>query len=135
MQSVNLTHASVPLSFDIKSIRSDQILVWNDRVQREVTGGRPICLNKYLHLAEVLYLPSQLERLIGETKRDQSEFGFAQLRLVVCFLHWSNLKEKPIEQYDSPLVLLPVQLQKKKGIRDTYYLDVVSSEAEINPVI
>ncbi|MAT72637.1 MAG: DNA helicase [Planctomycetaceae bacterium] len=135
MQSVNLTHASVPLSFDIQSIRPGQILVWNDRLHREVTGGKPISLNKYLNFSEVLYLPSQLERLIAEARRDQSEFGFAQLRLVICFLHWANLKEKPVEQYDSPLVLLPVQLRKKKGIRDTYYLDVVSTEAEINPVI
>jgi hypothetical protein len=68
-------------------------------------------------------------------RRDQSEFGFVQMRLVVCFPHWANLKEKRVEQYDSPLVLLPVQLRKKKGIRDTYYLDVVSSDAEINPVV
>ncbi|MEX0938807.1 MAG: AAA domain-containing protein [Pirellulales bacterium] len=135
MQSVNLTHASVPLSFDIQNIRPDQILVWSDQMRREVTGGKPISLNKYLNFSEVLYLPSQLERLIAETKRDQSEFGFAQLRLVVCFLHWANLKEKPVEQYDSPLVLLPVQLRKMKGIRDTFYLDVISSEAEVNPVI
>jgi len=135
MQSVNLTHASVPLSFDIKNIRPDQILIWNDTLQKEVTAGRPLSLNKYLNFKEVLYLPSQLERLISETKRDQAEFGFAQLRLVICFLHWANLKENPVEQYDSPLVLLPVQLKKKKGIRDTFYLEAISSEAEINPVV
>lgn len=135
MQSVNLTHASVPLSFDIQNIRPDQILIWNDKLQREVTAGKPLSLNKYLNFTEVLYLPSQLERLIAETKRDEAEFGFAQLRLVVCFLHWANLKEKPVEQYDSPLVLLPVQLKKKKGIRDTFYLEAMATEAEINPVI
>ena len=90
MQSVNLTHASVPLSFDIKNIRPDQILVWNNKMQREVTAGKPLSLNKYLNFNEVLYLPSQLERLIAEARRDQAEFGFAQLRLVVCFLHWAK---------------------------------------------
>jgi hypothetical protein len=45
------------------------------------------------------------------------------------------LKEKPIERYDSPLVLLPVELKKQKGIRDTYYLEPQSTEAEINPVV
>ncbi len=135
MQTVNLTQASVPLSFDIKSIRLDQILVWNEKLQKEVSAGKPLSLNKYLNFTEVLYLPSQLKRLIAEARRDQAEFGFAQLRLVACFLHWANLKEKPIEQYDSPLVLIPVQLKKKKGIRDTFYLEAMSSEAEINPVI
>ncbi len=57
------------------------------------------------------------------------------MRLVICFLHWANLKEKPIERFDSPLVLLPVELKKKKGIRDTYYLEAVSAEAEVNPVV
>ena len=135
MQTVNLTHASVPLSFDITNIRPDQILVWNDSLHAALTGGEPISLNKYLNFAEALYLPSMLDRIMAESKRDQAEFGFGQLRLVICFLHWANLKEKPVERFDSPLVLLPVELKKKKGIRDTYYLEAVSSEAEVNPVI
>ena len=135
MQSVNLTHSSVPLSFDVKNIRPDSVLVWNDNVQREFMTGKPVSLNKFLNFAEAIYLPSVLDRTIAEARRDQAEFGFAQLRLVVCFLHWANLKEKPIEQFDSPLVLVPVKLTKKKGIRDTYWLEVVESEAEINPVV
>ena len=135
MQTVNLTHASVPLSLDIRNIRSDQILTWNDRLQSDLCVGKPLSLNKYLNFAEALYLPGVLDKIIAEARRDQAEFGFAQLRVVACFLHWANLKEKPIEQYDSPLVLLPVQLKKKKGIRDTYSLEVLSSEAEVNPVI
>jgi len=135
MQTVNLTHASVPLVFDIKNIRSDQILTWNDVLHKAVTNGTPISLNKYLNFAEALYLPAVLDHIIAEAKRDQAEFGFAQLRLVICFLHWTNLKEKPPEHFDSPLVLLPVELRKKKGIRDTYSLEPLSVEAEINPVV
>ena len=135
MQTVNLTHASVPLSFDIKNIRPDQILVWNDSLHAALVGGEPISLNKYLNFAEALYLPSMLDRIMAESRRDQAEFGFGQLRLVICFLHWANLKEKPVDRFDSPLVFLPVELRKKKGIRDTYYLEAVTAEAEINPVI
>ena len=80
MQSVNLTEASVPLSFDTQSIRAEQILIWNDRLQRRFTAGKEVSLNKYLNFSEVLYLPGQLERLISEIRRDQAEFGFAQLR-------------------------------------------------------
>ncbi|MGO9110943.1 MAG: DUF4011 domain-containing protein, partial [Thermoguttaceae bacterium] len=135
MQTVNLTHASVPLSFDITSIRPDQILIWNDALHAALTGGEPISLNKYLNFSEALYLPSMLDRIMAESNRDQAEFGFRQLRLVICFLYWANLKEKPFERFDSPLVLLPVELKKKKGIRDTYSLQAVSSEAEVNPVV
>jgi len=136
MQTVNLTHASIPLSFDIKNIRPDQVLVWNDSLHAALCGeGEPISLNKYLNFAEALYLPSMLDRIIAESNRDQAEFGFGQLRLVICFLHWANLKEKPVERLDSPLVLLPVELKKKKGIRDTYYLAASSTEAEVNPAL
>ncbi len=98
MQTVNLTHASVPLSFDIKNIRPDQILTWNDSLEKAIASGKPISLNKYLNFSEVLYLPSVLDRIIADARRDQAEFGFAQLRLAICFLHWANLKEKPVEQ-------------------------------------
>jgi hypothetical protein len=54
---------------------------------------------------------------------------------VLCFLHWVNLKESPPQRFESPLVLLPVELKKKKGIRDQYTLEMLSTEAEINPVI
>ncbi len=135
MQSVNLTHASVPLSFDIKNIRPDQIFVWNEGRQKEFSAGKSISLNGILNFAEALYLPSFLDRIIADTRRDRAEFGFAQLRLVACFLRWTNLKEKPIQRYDSPLILLPVDLKKQKGVRDTYTLEPQSCEAEINPVV
>ena len=135
MHSVNLTQASVPLSFDIKNIRADQILVWNDTLHKRAASCKPISLNKYLNFAEAIYLPGMLDRILAESRRDRAEFGFSQLRLVACFLYWTNLKETPIEHYQSPLVLLPVELKKKKGIRDTYVLEVSSSEAEINPVV
>ena len=135
MHSVNLTQSSIPLSFDVKNVRPEQILVWNQSAQREFISGRAVSLNKFLNFTEAIYLPGVLDRIIAEARRDEAEYGFAQLRLVVCYLHWANLKERPIEQFDSPLALLPVKLSKKKGIRDTYWLQVLETEAEINPVV
>ncbi|MEQ8788783.1 MAG: AAA domain-containing protein [Pirellulaceae bacterium] len=135
MQTVNLTQASVPLSFDIKNIRPDQILVWGDDLRRRLVSGKPFSLNKHLNFAEAIYLPVVLDRIIADSRRDLAEFGFAQLRLVVCFLHWADLKQQPPERYESPLVLVPVKLTRKRGVRDTYALEALSSEAEINPVI
>jgi hypothetical protein len=135
MQSVNLTHASVPLSFDIQNIRPDQIFVWNGDRQAEFAAGKSISLNRFLNFTEALYLPSMLDRILAEANRDRAEFGFAQLRLVTCFLRWTNLKEKPVQRYDSPLLLLPVELKKQKGIRDAYFLEPQSAEAEVNPVV
>ena len=135
MQTVNLTVGSVPLSFDVNTLRPDQILTWNDDLHSRVVAGKSLPLNTYLRFEEAVYLPGLLDRIRSEAQRDQVEFGFAQLRLVLCFLRWSNLKEKPPERFDSPLVLLPVQLVKKKGVRDTYSLETLSTDAEINPVL
>ncbi len=135
MQSINLTQASIPLLLDIRNIREDQILVWNDGLQQQIVDGKPISLNKHLNFSEALYLPSLLERVIADARRDNNEYGFAQLRLVACFLSWTNLKEKPAERFVSPLVLLPVRLTKHKAVRDTFWLEPLASEAEINPVV
>jgi hypothetical protein len=135
MQSANLTIGSVPLSFDVNSLRPEQILTWNEDLHDRVVSHKPLSLNSSLRFEEAVYLPSLLDRIRLDAQRDQVEFGFAQLRLVICFLRWSNLKEKPPERFDSPLILLPVQLVKKKGVRDTFTLEILSSEAEVNPVL
>jgi predicted DNA-binding WGR domain protein len=135
MQTVNLTWASVPLSFDVQSVRPEQILTWNAGLQHAVVSGNALSLNKYLRFEEAIYLPSVLDEIRNEAQRDQAEFGFAQLRLVLCFLRWSDLKEKPPERFDSPLVLLPVKLTKTKGVRDVHYLEPLGAEAEVNPIL
>jgi predicted DNA-binding WGR domain protein len=134
-QTINLTWASVPLSFDVENIRPEQILTWGHDFKKSVIAGRPVSLNKHLRFEEALYLPGQLDQIRNEARRDLTEYGFAQLRLVVCFLRWTNLKEKPVERFDSPLVLLPVRLTKTKGVRDVFTLEPLSTEAEINPVL
>ena len=58
----------------------------------------------------------------------------AQLRLVVCFLRWHNLKEVQHERINSPL-LLPVELTKKRGVRDSYLMSVPSTIAEVNSTL
>jgi predicted DNA-binding WGR domain protein len=134
-QSINLTWASVPLAFDVNAIRPEQILTANPALQTLLASGATLSLNKYLRFEEAIYLPGQLDAIRNDARRDQSEFGFAQLRLVLCFLRWTNLKVKPAERYVSPLALLPVRLEKSKGVRDVYTLEPQATEAEINPVL
>lgn len=134
-QTVNLTWASVPLVFDVSAIRPEELLTWNEKFRRAVVSGEPIALNRWLRFEEAIYLPGQLDAIRAEAYRDQAEYGFAQLRLVACFLRWTNLKESPPDRYESPLVLVPVRLVKTKGVRDVYTLEPLSSEAEINPAL
>ncbi|MDB6174456.1 MAG: hypothetical protein JWL59_3767 [Chthoniobacteraceae bacterium] len=135
LQTLNLTVASVPMVLDLRSVRLEQLFVWHPALASEIVEGKPMALGKYLRFEDQPYLPGVLDKLIAEARRDRAEFGFAQLRLVLCFLHWHNLKESPEERIISPLLLMPVELSRKKGVRDQYVLLPGTSEAEVNPAL
>lgn len=135
LQTLNLTIASVPVLLDYRNIKLEQLFVWHRELAATVTDGAPMSLGKYLRFEDAPYIPGVLDKIISEARRDRAEYGFAQLRLVLCFLRWNNLKEDKHERIHSPLLLLPVELTKKKGVRDNYVLDPTSSEAEVNPAL
>jgi predicted DNA-binding WGR domain protein len=135
LQTLNLTIASVPVLLDYRNIKLEQLFVWHRELAATVTDGGPMSLGKYLRFEDAPYIPGVLDKIISEARRDRAEYGFAQLRLVLCFLRWNNLKEDKHERIHSPLLLLPVELTKKKGVRDNYVLDPTSSEAEVNPAL
>jgi predicted DNA-binding WGR domain protein len=135
LQTLNLTVASVPLLLDYRNIKLEQLFVWHTELAGTISGGGAMSLGKYLRFEDAPYIPGVLDKIISEARRDRAEFGFAQLRLVLCFLRWNNLKEAPNERIHSPLLLLPVELTKKKGVRDNYVLEPTTSEAEVNPAL
>jgi len=135
MQTLNLTEASVPLMLDYRNIKLEQLFVWHPKLAATVAEGSPMPLGRYLRFEDAPYIPGVLDKIISDARRDRVEFGFAQLRLVLCFLRWNNLKEAKNERIHSPLLLLPVELVKKKGVRDSYVMDPTSTEAEVNPVL
>jgi len=133
--TLNLTTASVPLVLDYRNIRPDQLLYWHEGLSAEILSGRPLPLQKWLRYEEAPYLPGQLDKLISDARRSRAEYGFSQLRLVIAFLRWNNLKEAPQERIHSPLLLLPVELVKRKGVKDHYTLEPQGTEAEVNPAL
>lgn len=135
LQTLNLTVASVPILLDYRNIKLEQLFVWHSELAATVTEGAPLSLGKYLRFEDAPYIPGVLDKIISEARRDRAEYGFAQLRLVLCFLRWNNLKEDKYERIHSPLLLLPCELTKKKGVRDNYVLDPTTSEAEVNPAL
>lgn len=135
LQTLNLTVASVPLLLDYRNIKLEQLFVWHPALAATISEGAPMSLGKYLRFEDAPYIPGVLDKIISEARRDRTEYGFAQLRLVLCFLRWNNLKEAPNERIHSPLLLLPVELTKKKGVRDSYVLAPMNSEAEVNPAL
>ncbi|WP_197325742.1 AAA domain-containing protein [Ralstonia solanacearum] len=133
--NVNLTVASVPLMLQIESVRPEHICTWGGPFADDVTAGRPVSLQQWLRFDDQPYLPAVLDRLIADTRRDRAEYGFSNLRLVIAFLRWHNLKEAPDERILTPLLWLPVELVKRKGVRDQYVIQCENGDAEFNPVL
>ena len=125
----------MPILLDYRNIKLEQLFVWHRELAATVTEGSPMSLGRYLRFEDAPYIPGVLDKIISEARRQWRIHGFAQLRLVLCFLRWNNLKEAKDERIHSPLLLLPVELTKKKGVRDNYVLDPTTSEAEVNPAL
>ncbi|MFM2358024.1 MAG: hypothetical protein RLY16_16, partial [Bacteroidota bacterium] len=133
---VNLTVSSVPTVLHYQSIRPELLFTWNEDLAPKITGAKELILNKYLRFEDHTYLPSSLDKIRVESQRDIQEFGFSQLKLVIAFLNWHNLKEVADERIQSPLLLMPVELKRNKRLKeDHYHLKVLDSVAEVNPVL
>ncbi len=133
--SVNLTVASVPVVTRLESIRVGQLCTWGGSFAEAILSGQQVPLSKWLRFEDQPYLPSALDRIIQDARRNKAEYGFSNLRLVIAFLHWHNLKEAPDERITSPLLWLPVEVAKTKGVRDQYTLCCSSPEGEFNPAL
>ena len=136
MRFVNLTVSSVPIVLHDESIRPELLFTWNPELSEKIIGGKDIILNKYLRFDDHAYLPSSLDRARVESQRDIQEYGFSQLKLVIAFLSWHNLKDEAAERIRSPLLLLPVTLKKNKKVKEDHYvLKTLDNAAEVNPVL
>ncbi|HEX2805913.1 MAG TPA: AAA domain-containing protein, partial [Kineosporiaceae bacterium] len=134
--TLDLTEASVPLLLDARNVRPEQLFTWQPRVIKAVLSGKPITLGSVLRWEEAPYAAGVLDGLISQARRDRSEYGQAQLRLVVAFLRWHDLKGGDRdERISSPLLLLPVTLSKQRGVRDSYLLQAPGSIAAVNPAL
>ena len=133
---VNLTVSSVPVVLHYQSIRPELLFGWTPELAEKITGMKEIVLNKYLRFEDYDWLPSSLDAVRVESQRNVQEYGFSQLRLVIAFLNWHNLKEDAAERIRSPLLLAPVSLKKTKRVREDHYvLQVLDNAAEVNPVL
>lgn len=132
-QTVDLTATSVPQRLDHRRIPAQSLLTWQPAVADALATGKALKLGTYLRFDENPFLSGVLDKIGSQARRDRAEYGFAQLRLVLSFLAWHDLRGAETEVIDSPLLLLPVELVKKKGVRDTYGLEAAATEAEVNP--
>ena len=133
--SINLTEASIPMVMRIESVRADSLCTWKGQFTKDVLAGKAVPLNRWLRFEDQPQIPSQLDRIMQENRRNRNEYGFSSLRLTVAFLHWHNLKEAPEDRISSPLLWLPVEVKRRKGVRDQYVMTSSGSVAEFNPAL
>lgn len=133
--TANLTVGSVPHVLDVESIRLQQLLFTNNEFCESLDSDKPIRLDRWLRFEDYPFLSTSLDRIRLQSSRDAREYGFSQLRLVTAFLRWHNVKEAPNERINSPLILVPASLKKRKGVRDSFELSADAANAEINPAL
>ncbi|HTF28102.1 MAG TPA: DUF4011 domain-containing protein, partial [Flavitalea sp.] len=133
---VNLTVSSVPMVLHYQSINPQSLFTWNTEIAAQIIAQKDIPLNKYLRFEDHAYLNAQLNGIRQHSENDKKEYGFSQLKLVVAFLHWHNLKEGMEERIQSPLLLLPVDLERKKSLKEEKFaLKIIDNAAIVNPVL
>ena len=132
---VGMTEASIPLRMDPKRIDPNSLFIWSGKTAKTLASGKPMPLGEILRFEDAPYLPGVLDRLRSEDRKNRTEVGFSMLRLAVLFLRWHNLKDQAEERIHSPLLLLSVKLEKKKGVRDAYVLTALDEELEVNPIL
>jgi superfamily I DNA and/or RNA helicase/predicted DNA-binding WGR domain protein len=133
---VNLTVSSVPLVLHYQSINPQLLFTWNKEISEHIIAQKDLVLNKYLRFEDHPYLNAQLNGIRQNAESDKKEYGSSQLKLVIAFLHWHNLKEAPGERIQSPLLLLSVRLERKKSLKEErFILEIVDTHAMVNPIL
>ncbi|TVQ90717.1 MAG: DUF4011 domain-containing protein [Deltaproteobacteria bacterium] len=135
-RQLDLTMASVPIQLNAEAISAQDLLLWEGPVGEALRQGRPVRLDRFLRFEDHPWARSTLDTIRSEDRRARNEVGFSQLRLVIAFLNWHDLRERDGEErIRSPLLLLPVALTLERGVRDTYVLSPISEFAEVNPAL
>lgn len=136
-QFVNLTAASFPRTLAYQNIDRQQLFIWQPDLEERFREGRTIPLDRYLSGEAKTKAFAALQQARAAAAKDEKEFGFSNLRLVLAFLHWHNLKDEAAKNQviHSPLLLLPVSLEVVPGVAESFNLKPRGTEAEVNPAL
>ncbi|MDO9455430.1 DUF4011 domain-containing protein, partial [Nocardioides sp.] len=135
-RTLNLTQASVPLVLDVRSVRAEQLFTWGGPASQRLVAGRAVDLGSLVRWDDAPYAEAALDAVVGAARRDRAEFGRDQLRVVVAFLRWYDVRDDPDAATVSPLVLAAASVTKKRGVRQSYRLELTDPDVgEVNPVL
>ncbi len=130
--ALSLTEASVPLLLNVDRIEPTQLLTWTGDTITAFRKGTPVDLEQWCRFEEAPHLAPGLDKLIISERKLRAEHGQGRLRLIIAFLRWVDPETD--EEIHSPLLTMPADLTRKKGVKP-HYLVHVDPEAEVNPVL
>jgi hypothetical protein len=77
-------------------------------------------------------LDSRLARIVADARLSEQETGLSTLFLAFVFLRWYESNDSDVANF-APLLLLPVQISKRRqGRRAVYSIKAASETPEIN---
>ncbi|MCP5030541.1 MAG: DUF4011 domain-containing protein [Actinomycetia bacterium] len=129
--ALSLTEASVPLMLNVERIQPSDLLTWTGSSAEAFRKGKPVDLAKWCRFEEAPHIAPSLEKLISGERKFRAEHGQGRLQLIIAFLRWVDPETG--ETINSPLLSMPAQLAKKKGVQNRYTVEVNGTEAEISP--
>jgi len=130
--TVSLTEASVPLLLDVARVAPDDLFTWTSGVADKLRSGSTVDLEQWCRFEDSPHVAPALDKLISNERKLRNEQGHGRLRLIVAFLRWFDLQND--EVVHSPLLLMPVELKRRKGVKKRYQLSV-EGDALVNPIL
>ncbi|MEO6571041.1 MAG: DUF4011 domain-containing protein, partial [Ilumatobacteraceae bacterium] len=131
--TVSLTEASVPLLLDVQRVRTVDLLTWSGAGADALRSGRPVDLEQWCRFEEAPHLAPSLDTLITNERKLRAEHGHGRLLLIAAFLRW--VEPDTGDVVSSPLLTSPVELRRRKGVRDRYVVQIDGDRLDVNPVL
>ena len=124
--------ADFRLQSDSRALSLDGATPWHTELIDLVRRQQPIRIFLAKDGSESDAAGNKLKNIRTNANRNEKEYGYSPLKLVLAFLDWWNDEE--FER--SPLLFLPVRMESKKVEKGTEYcLTPLGMEAEVNPVL
>ena len=134
-RTINLTEASVPLVLDVRHIRASQLFTWGGPASSRLLDGKVLDVGSLVRWDDAPYAAAALDALISSARRDRAEYGRDQLRLVVAFLRWHDVKNDPTDAHRVAAGAGAGDADQAARRARRVPLELTSTVAEVNPVL
>lgn len=135
LSTLNLTQSSISMRDSEGAASPLDALTWSGRFAKSILSGKELHLSEWLQFEAHPYVANTLDRIRTRTRKNKTEFGFSNLRLVLAFLDWVNPEDRSETITSSPLLWLPVDLVKARRRSGQYTIECGEPIAEINPAL